>query len=225
MISEYNIRSVLRNSLFRGMDKQFFKRYYNSKDFYIAKEGEIIYSGGDESSYLYLIVQGEVRIKVSSTKQIISRYLYDFFGESEILHSTKRNSSAVAMNDTILYKVTSELINELCISNIKLGRNLKNVQENVESVNKEAASDEIVYQLPVEQPQEIDLTLSLEEISNDLTKELSDDELDKILEKQKAQQQFVNVMKKVGKVEGADLLNQELLDDFSDSKKWGLASG
>lgn len=225
MISDYNIRSVLRNSLFRGMDKQFFKRFYNSKDFYIAKEGEIIYSAGDKSSYLYLIVQGEIRIKVSSTKQIISRYLYDFFGESEILQSTNRISSAVAMNDTILYKVTSELINELCLSNIKLGRNLKNVHEPGEALNNKSASEEIVYQLPVEQPQEIDLTLSLEEFSDEITKELTDDELDKILEKQKAQQQFVKVMKKVGKVEGADLINQELLTDFSNSDKWNLASG
>lgn len=225
MISDYNIRSVLRNSLFRGMDKQFFKRYYNSKDFYIAKEGEIIYSGGDESSYLYLIVQGEVRIKVSSTKQIISRYLYDFFGEPEILQSTNRISSAVAMNDTILYKVTSELINELCMSNIKLGRNLQNVHESGEARNNKSAPEEIVYQLPVEQPHEIDLTLSLEEMSDEITKELTDDELDKILEKQKAQQQFVKVMKKVGKLEGADLINQELLTDFSNSDKWNLASG
>lgn len=211
--------------MFRGMDKQFFKRYYNSKDFYIAKEGEIIYSTGDESPYLYLVVQGEVRIKVSATRQVVDCYLYDFFGETEILHPSKRNASAVAMIDTILYKISSGLLRELCTHNLKLERNLKNVYVSDSSIKNEIVPDELLLQVPPsEYIPEVDLTLSFEDFSEEVSKELSEAELDKILEKQKSQQEFNKVMKKVGKVEGSELLNHDLLSSFTDSDEWRLVS-
>ena len=110
MIADQNIRSVLKNSLFKGVDASCFKWHYNSKNFFLAKEGDIIYATGEESDFLYLIIQGEIKIKVSSKKQFINRYLFDFFGDNEILKSSKRESSAMALQETLIYKISSELL-------------------------------------------------------------------------------------------------------------------
>lgn len=216
MISDYDIRSVLRNSLFRGMERDFFRKYYNSKQIYIAKEGEIIYKSGDKPDYLYLIVQGEVSIKFSSTKQIINRYLYDFFGEDEILKSDKRISSAVAMNDTIIYKLSYELLHELCLTNIRINRNLKNIYDSGEEKNKENDIENYIEPLSVtDQNEVIDITLELEDETKESFTKLSEEELDLLLEKQRSQQAFKKVMKKVGKVD-----ENEELKDFSDLDDW-----
>ena len=129
MIFDYSNRSVLRNSLFKGLDKSCFNKYFNTKNFYVAKEGEIIYTNGDESAFLYLIIGGEIKIKLWGKKEFVNRYLFDFFGEYEILQSTKRKSSAMAMKETLVYKIKSELLRKLCSANTKINSNLKGKYE------------------------------------------------------------------------------------------------
>lgn len=222
MLFDDSIDSVLKNSLFKGLDRSCFKKYFNYKNFYIAKEGEIIYSNGDESLFLYLIIQGEVKIKLTVAKKFIDRYLFDYFGELEILKSTKRISSAMAMKDTLIYKIDSKLLKELCLSNSRVNSNIKNKYKgDDERLEKEKLSEEMNLPLPVLDDQPV-----IEELimPNEINTELSEEELDIILMKQKSQKQFKIVMKQVGKINGDEKLKTEILQDSSDSSEWQIVS-
>jgi len=224
IISEYNFKSVFRNNLFKGMDQYSLKKYYNPKNFYIAKDGEIIYTNGEESAFLYLIIQGEIRIKVSGKKELVNRYLYDFFGEMEILQSNKRKSCAVAMTETILYKIDFELLHELCLAFIRINRNLKNRYEIEDNIHSDLKINESTLAISTEEESPENELLIPEEIFNDeLSAELSEDELDAILKKQKTQQEFKNVMKRVGKIENNEELTKQILGDLSDSDEICIA--
>lgn len=223
MISEYNVKSVLRNNLFKGVPDYFIKKFYNLRNFKIVKEGTIIYSPDDESNYLYLIVQGEVKIKYSKQKQLINKYLYDFFGETEIRTSTKRISSSVAITDCILYLISFDELHALCSGNLTISKNLKNISDIAEPEQSDFIYSEL--SLPISGDDELidlDIELSELEIPEEKFSEISEHDLDLILEKQKIQQEFVNVMKKVGKVADNDYLKQELLGDIGDPDEWRL---
>lgn len=224
IISEYNSKSVFRNNLFKGMDLYSLKKYYNPKNVYIAKEGEIIYTNGEESTFLYLIIQGEIRIKVSGKKELVNRYLYDFFGEIEILQAGKRKSCAVAMTETILYKIDFELLHELCLAFIRINRNLKNRYEIEDNIQSDIKINESTLAISTaEELQENELIIPDEIFNDELSAELSEDELDAILEKQKTQQEFKNVMKRVGKIENNEELTKQILGDLSDSDELCIA--
>ncbi|HSL90869.1 MAG TPA: cyclic nucleotide-binding domain-containing protein [Ignavibacteriaceae bacterium] len=200
------------------------KKYYNPKNFYIAKDGEIIYTNGEESTFLYLIIQGEIRIKVSGKKELINRYLYDFFGEMEILQANKRKSCAVAMTETILYKIDFELLHELCLAFIRINRNLKNRYEIEDNLQSDLKINESTLAISTEEESPENELLIPDEIFNDeLSAELSEDELDAILAKQKTQQEFKNVMKRVGKIENNEELTKQILGDLSDSDEICIA--
>lgn len=225
MISEYNFRTVLRNNLFKGMDHYSLKKYYNPKYFYIAKDGEIIYTNGEESSFLYLIIQGEIRIKVSGKKELANRYLYDFFGEYEILQASKRKSCAVAMTETILYKIDFDLLHKLCLSFIRINRNLRNRYESEAKVQSGSYINDGTLTIPtVEEITENELIIPVELYHDEMSTELSEDELNAILEKQKTQQEFKSVMKNVGKIENNEELSKEILGDLSDSDEIRISS-
>lgn len=220
MIFDYSNRSVLRNSLFKGLDKSCFNKYFNTKNFYVAKEGEIIYTNGDESAFLYLIIGGEIKIKLWGKKEFVNRYLFDFFGEYEILQSTKRRSSAMAMKDTLIYKIKSELLRKLCSANTKISSNLKGKYEIDNTKLGEALDDEIILPLPIDEIHpENESILSNNEIKKEPVTEISEAELDLIVQNLKSHQEFKSVMKKVGKVDGDEYLKQELIED-SDSDEW-----
>lgn len=225
MISEYNIKQVVRNNLLKGVPEYFFKRFYNPKNFQICKEGTIIYSPGEESGYLYLIVQGEIKVKYSEQKQVNRKYLYDFFGETELRKGIKRISSAVADSECILYKISYDELHTLCNGNIIINKNLKNMHDIKESNQSDFLYTELNLQIPEEnliEGSEIDFSVVKD--PQEVFTEVSEEELDRILEKQKTEQRFRSVMKKVGKVEGNELLKQELLGDLNDNDEWRLAS-
>jgi len=224
IISEYNSKSVFRNNLFKGMDQYSLKKYYNPKNVYIAKEGEIIYTNGEDSTFLYLIIQGEIRIKVSGKKELVNRYLYDFFGELEILQAGKRKSCAVAMTETILYKIDFELLHELCLAFIRINRNLKNRYEPDENAQPDTKLTGNTLSIPdIEEMSGNELIIPDELYNDELSTELSEDELNAILDKQKTHQEFKNVMKKVGKIENNEELTKEILGDLSDSDELSIA--
>lgn len=223
MVSDYNIKSVLRNTLFKGVSEHFFKRFYNQKNFIISKEGEIIYSPQEDSAFLYLIVQGEIKIKYSGQKQLVNKYLYDFFGETEIRKGIKRISSAVANTNCILYRISFDELQTLCTGNITINKNLKNKND----INEPEQTEFIWSQLdiPLSESNDLDeLDLDLTDQADETFTEVSEEELESILAKQKSQQEFKKVMKKVGKVEGNEYLKNELLEGFSDMDEWHLAS-
>jgi CRP-like cAMP-binding protein len=223
VIADYNIRSVLNNDLFKGVDPSCFNWHYNTKNFFIAKEGDIIYATGEESNFIYLIIQGEIKIKVSGKKKFINRYLFDFFGDYEILQSSERKSSAMALQESLIYKISSELLHKLCLSNSRLNSNLnrKHKSENTEEIKNR--QENILEPVSIMEQKNAPVILLEEEIKKELVKEISEDELDLIVQDLKSKQEFKSVMKKVGKVDGDENLKKELIED-ADFEEWEFAS-
>ncbi|MDR3626853.1 MAG: cyclic nucleotide-binding domain-containing protein, partial [Ignavibacteriaceae bacterium] len=85
-------------------------------NFLSYKEGDIIFQSGDKSDYLYLILDGEVKLKINSpgsNSTIREKEKNDFFGDFEVLDGTPRKSSAVANTDCVLYKLSQKELLDL----------------------------------------------------------------------------------------------------------------
>jgi len=121
------LRLLKTNGLFKGISESVLKPYLKPKHFFEVKEGEIIYACGDETSELFLIVEGEVKVKFSCNGEsnVEHKYLSDFFGEDEILKGSERTSSAIANTDCILFRIRSSELKQLSSSNKKIADNLK----------------------------------------------------------------------------------------------------
>ena len=82
----------------------------------------IIFHQGDEADTLYIIQSGKIRIflAASGTKQeqelaILSSN--DFFGEMGLISGQKRNASAMAIEDSILFSLKKENFEHLIETN------------------------------------------------------------------------------------------------------------
>ena len=101
-----NSASIKSNRLFTGIPDLNFN--FKEKNYLEVKEGEVIFSKGDKSEYVFLVISGRVKFKVyeglRQTKVfIVSRN--EFFGEKELIDKTVRNSSAVAEKTSSLFRI------------------------------------------------------------------------------------------------------------------------
>ena len=123
MLSQNYLKLVQPNSLFISVSESFLKSFIKPKNFFTAKEGTLIYSFDDEAKDIYLVVEGEVKIKFCDDRNIIYKHLSDFFGEKEILEKTNRVSFAIANKDCKLYRIEAEELNSLSKdSNVTLNK-------------------------------------------------------------------------------------------------------
>lgn len=141
MFQNKNIRALLANQLFNGIDTSTITSYFNSKNLRTEKEGSIIYKSGDEILDLFLVIKGEVKIKFSNSPSnaLITKSENEFFGEAEILRGTSRNSSALAITDSVLYIIGKDELHELVQGNEKIYRNLKG--KDYDSISEEIFPD------------------------------------------------------------------------------------
>jgi hypothetical protein len=127
MLSRKN-NDLMANTLFEGVEQSVVNSAFNSKNIRERKEGELIYKQGDESGYLYLILQGEVKIKFydeSPGSSLIRKSKNEFFGHTEMLNGIARNSSAVADTDCVLYMIDRNELYDLTSVNNRIYKNLK----------------------------------------------------------------------------------------------------
>lgn len=124
------VAPVFSNKLFSNVKENEVNFTVNPKAYLQIKEGDIIFQTGDDSGFIYLVIEGEVKQKISgifNSPVIVKKTVGDFFGEKEIIEKTPRISSAVANTDCQLYTILKEELNELISSNKTIQRNLYNV--------------------------------------------------------------------------------------------------
>jgi len=114
------INSVLENVFFKDIDLTTVDFPFDVKNFDEIKEGDLIYSSGQPAEYIYLIVSGEVKIKINATRQLIVKTDHDFFGEIELMNDTPRNSSSLANKDSLIYKIKKNILGKLIKKPAKL---------------------------------------------------------------------------------------------------------
>ncbi len=145
IVDAERIRLLRTNGLFKGISGSVLKPYLKPKYFFEVKEGDILYVCGDAASEIFLIVEGEVKIKFSCNGNgkvnVNHKYLSDFFGEDEILNGGERTSSAVANTDCVLFKMNSADLKQLSSSDKKIADNLKSMDEVENEVENEVNND------------------------------------------------------------------------------------
>jgi signal transduction histidine kinase/CRP-like cAMP-binding protein len=127
MFQNKNSAAVKKNRLFAGIPDSEFKLKFNPQNFLELKEGEIIYQRGEESNFIYLILEGEVKIKFIWTQEqrgLVRKYRDEFFGDDELLAKSFRRSSAVALTECLLYKISKKELEYIASLNTPLLTNL-----------------------------------------------------------------------------------------------------
>lgn len=88
MISNKTIELVKSNDLFKGLDFNSLNIPFDARNFQEYKEGDLIYSSGEPSEFVCLLINGEVKIKLKSVKRLFLNRLMIF---SVRLISSRRN--------------------------------------------------------------------------------------------------------------------------------------
>jgi signal transduction histidine kinase len=148
MAQNKNFSVVRNNSLFQGVNDFEFTLNVNPKDFIVVEDGGIIYQPGDLSDAIYLIIDGEVKLKItdSGSPTIIKKERNEFFGEKETLDNLARKSSAVANKDSILYMIRKNEIISLLQKSRLIKSNL--LGEHMELDIEAPIKNEIVFNEP-----------------------------------------------------------------------------
>lgn len=113
MIATNNNDSIFLNILFNGIKTNSLPLNLNSKQFEDFREGEIIYESGDDSTFVYLLVSGKVKIKENGIKKLQFKRENEFFGEKEVIKKSRRTSSAMAESDSTVYKLFKDDFQQL----------------------------------------------------------------------------------------------------------------
>jgi|GEM_PF-2131308 len=156
MSQSKGIGPLIKNKLFAGVNSQALKISLLQNNFLSFKEGDIIFQTGDKSEYLYLLIDGEIKLKVHSTVNssvVREKGKNDFFGDYELLDNAPRKSSAVANSDCVLYKISQKELFDL-ISTHKAIKDTISVEKNEYNFNIKNSSYQIV-QNPMENEEEI----------------------------------------------------------------------
>jgi len=140
MSYDKNPKTVFGNRIFQNVYPQDIKINVNSKNFIEVSKGEIIYQLGDNSDSLYLLLKGQVKIKVYDSvggTSLIKKFADDFFGENELLEKTPRKSTAIAMEKSLVYFIDGNELSELT-KNKTICANLFNSTSAIRSANQKS---------------------------------------------------------------------------------------
>ena len=137
-----NMDSIKSNNLFKGVDFSSLSFPFDVKNFEELKEGDLIYSAGEPANFIYLLIEGEVKVKLTSVKRLFFKSSNDFFGESEVLENTARNSSALANGNCVFYKIDNSLLSRLLNDSSPLRANLLFDRKRDEEIKDEITAKE-----------------------------------------------------------------------------------
>ncbi len=92
------------------------------------KEGQLLFKQGDSSDYLYLIINGMIRV-VENEEALVKNSIFlsesDFFGHTDLYESTVRKTMAIAAADSYVIAVTKAELNFLLWQDPNILINLK----------------------------------------------------------------------------------------------------
>ena len=142
MTQNKNLSLLQSNKLFEGVEESEVKIDLSQEGISLFKEGDIIYQSEDSSNSIYLMIEGEVKIKIPREKEeggpiILRKGKSEFFGEMELIEKVPRRSSAVANKDCLVYKLTEDKLKELISVDNKIERNLLNLNPYEKSSSEE----------------------------------------------------------------------------------------
>lgn len=143
MSQNKGIGPLINNKLFEGANANSIKFNIHQNNFLSFREGDVIFQSNDNSENIYLIVDGEIKLKIpnpSGSAIIYQKGKNDFFGEMELSERTPRKSSAVANTDCVIYCLSRKELYELLSRNKTLKKNI--YPDEIEKANESANYNE-----------------------------------------------------------------------------------
>lgn len=118
MVSRCGVHAVGRAELFAGLDEAELEYVYGMLTREDLPRGSLIFSEGDVGDRLFVIVKGEVSIKLKIPGTQRARRLATFgpgmaFGEMALIECKPRSADAYAKRDVSLYSMNPEQLDEL----------------------------------------------------------------------------------------------------------------
>jgi CRP-like cAMP-binding protein len=129
MSSPRNNKELKLNKFFTDVNETVINSIYKPENFKEVNEGDVIYKAGETSEELYLLLRGDVKIKFPSHNYISNKVFNEFFGEKELFDKTRRNSSAVANNKCLLYRVQKHIFETLISKSKTIKKNIETFGE------------------------------------------------------------------------------------------------
>ncbi|MFO7525870.1 MAG: ATP-binding protein [Ignavibacteriaceae bacterium] len=113
MAIERNINLILSNKLFSDCNDKVYTYNLSNRNFTDYREGDVIFQAGDTSNFIYLVISGKVKLKLKNINRVLVKSKDEFFGDDEITIGSTRFSSAVALNDCVLYRIDKDAFKKL----------------------------------------------------------------------------------------------------------------
>lgn len=97
------------------------------KNLIYIKKGEIIFHAGDRADYVYLIVEGKIKIEIPSQPEAFTLFLEEqhIFGEVGVIYNKPRSGSATAAENSILARIEVEEFRKIYQAHPQLQQLLK----------------------------------------------------------------------------------------------------
>jgi len=129
MTIDKNIKEIRMNKIFSDLSDSEIDSLINPDNLLHINEGDVIYQTGDDTNELYLLLRGNVKIKFPSHNYISNKIFNDFFGEKELFENTRRNSSAVAINNCLLYLLKKNDLESFLAKSPAINKNIETLGE------------------------------------------------------------------------------------------------
>jgi CRP-like cAMP-binding protein len=103
--------------LFSDLSKNAFIALTERMDLVQAEAGEILIAEGEYAASMYIVIQGNVKVvrELEGGDELKLAELSDgtFFGEMALLSDAPRTASVIATEDTMLFEISRDLMNEI----------------------------------------------------------------------------------------------------------------
>lgn len=147
MAVDKHITQIYTNKLFSHCNQSIYSVNLSPRNFTEYKDADIIFRAGEKSNYIFLVVSGEVKIKFTNYNRVIYRGRNEFFGDVELTKEVKRFSSAVAIDNCLIYKIDSDTFKKLSRIDRQILVNIQSV-ERIDLKNGDGEKDKLKQELP-----------------------------------------------------------------------------
>ncbi len=103
--------------LFSDLSKNAFITLTERMDLHQAEAGEILIAEGEYAASMYIVIQGKVKVvrELEGGQELKLAELSDgsFFGEMALLSDAPRTASVIAVEDTMLFEISRDLVEDV----------------------------------------------------------------------------------------------------------------
>ncbi|MDD5456191.1 MAG: cyclic nucleotide-binding domain-containing protein [Candidatus Margulisbacteria bacterium] len=114
--------------LFQYLNSQQLDLFKNSIKESKLKKGEVVFSQGDTDNSLFILIDGQVSIRfilhvnTGEIRPIINKIdKGNFFGEFALIDAQPRTATAIALEDSVLWRITKEDFDKVLEDNKEVG--------------------------------------------------------------------------------------------------------